>query len=63
MSPPRACVLALFLLSALDQADSSAYDKIVAHSRIRAKKEGSGEKIFFLILPKKTTKKKASKGK
>ncbi|KAG9264629.1 periostin-like isoform X3 [Astyanax mexicanus] len=33
-------VLALFLLSALDQADSSAYDKIVAHSRIRAKKEG-----------------------
>ncbi|KAL2096588.1 hypothetical protein ACEWY4_008736 [Coilia grayii] len=31
---------ALFVLSTLDQADSSAYDKIVAHSRIRAKKEG-----------------------
>ncbi|XP_026137588.1 periostin-like isoform X1 [Carassius auratus] len=31
---------ALFVLSAFDQADSSAYDKIVAHSRIRAKKEG-----------------------
>ncbi|KAM3615359.1 uncharacterized protein V6R79_000909 [Siganus canaliculatus] len=31
---------ALFVLSAFDQADSSAYDKIVAHSRIRARKEG-----------------------
>ncbi|XP_071352970.1 periostin, osteoblast specific factor b isoform X5 [Trachinotus anak] len=31
---------ALFVLSTLDQADSSAYDKIVAHSRIRARKEG-----------------------
>lgn len=31
---------ALFVLSAFDQADASAYDKIVAHSRIRAKKEG-----------------------
>ncbi|XP_034459764.1 periostin, osteoblast specific factor b [Hippoglossus hippoglossus] len=31
---------ALFVLSTLDQADSSAYDKIVYHSRIRARKEG-----------------------
>nr|XP_019943496.1 PREDICTED: periostin-like isoform X1 [Paralichthys olivaceus] len=31
---------ALFVLSTLDRADSSAYDKIVAHSRIRARKEG-----------------------
>ncbi|XP_072248228.1 periostin, osteoblast specific factor b isoform X2 [Leuresthes tenuis] len=31
---------ALFVLSAFDYADSSAYDKIVSHSRIRAKKEG-----------------------
>ncbi|XP_069563512.1 periostin, osteoblast specific factor b isoform X1 [Brachyistius frenatus] len=31
---------ALFVLSAFDSADSSAYDKIVAHSRIRARKEG-----------------------
>ncbi|XP_066517042.1 periostin, osteoblast specific factor b isoform X2 [Hoplias malabaricus] len=31
---------ALFVLSAFDQVDSSAYDKIVAHSRIRAKKQG-----------------------
>uniref|UniRef100_A0A8D3C0N9 Periostin, osteoblast specific factor b n=1 Tax=Scophthalmus maximus TaxID=52904 RepID=A0A8D3C0N9_SCOMX len=31
---------ALFVLSTIDQADSSAYDKIVAHSRIRARKEG-----------------------
>ncbi|CAG6000277.1 unnamed protein product [Menidia menidia] len=31
---------ALFVLSAFDSADSSAYDKIVSHSRIRAKKEG-----------------------
>uniref|UniRef100_A0AAY4EZ16 Periostin n=1 Tax=Denticeps clupeoides TaxID=299321 RepID=A0AAY4EZ16_9TELE len=31
---------ALFVLSAFDQADSSAYDKIVSHSRIRAKKKG-----------------------
>ncbi|KAM4565707.1 periostin, osteoblast specific factor b isoform 2-T2 [Odontesthes bonariensis] len=31
---------ALFVLSTFDCADSSAYDKIVSHSRIRAKKEG-----------------------
>ncbi|XP_053279569.1 periostin, osteoblast specific factor b isoform X2 [Pleuronectes platessa] len=31
---------ALVVLSTLDRADSSAYDKIVAHSRIRARKEG-----------------------
>ncbi|XP_070761499.1 periostin, osteoblast specific factor b isoform X1 [Enoplosus armatus] len=31
---------ALFVLSTIDKADSSAYDKIVAHSRIRARKEG-----------------------
>ncbi|XP_076002329.1 periostin, osteoblast specific factor b [Genypterus blacodes] len=31
---------ALFVLSTLDQADSSAYDKIVYHSRVRARKEG-----------------------
>uniref|UniRef100_A0A665VBJ7 Periostin-like n=1 Tax=Echeneis naucrates TaxID=173247 RepID=A0A665VBJ7_ECHNA len=31
---------ALFVLSTFDHADSSAYDKIVAHSRIRARKEG-----------------------
>ncbi|XP_017271819.1 periostin, osteoblast specific factor b isoform X2 [Kryptolebias marmoratus] len=31
---------ALFVLSTFDYADSSAYDKIVSHSRIRAKKEG-----------------------
>lgn len=31
---------ALFVLSIFDEADSSAYDKIVAHSRIRARKEG-----------------------
>ncbi|MBN3301555.1 POSTN protein, partial [Amia calva] len=30
----------VFVLSAFDQADSSAYDKIVTHSRIRAKNEG-----------------------
>uniref|UniRef100_A0A8C1J665 Periostin, osteoblast specific factor b n=1 Tax=Cyprinus carpio TaxID=7962 RepID=A0A8C1J665_CYPCA len=35
-----AATFALFVLSVFDQADSSAYDKIVAHSRIRAKKEG-----------------------
>uniref|UniRef100_A0A8C1XXR0 Periostin, osteoblast specific factor b n=1 Tax=Cyprinus carpio TaxID=7962 RepID=A0A8C1XXR0_CYPCA len=35
-----AAAVALFVLSAFDQAESSAYDKIVAHSRIRAKKEG-----------------------
>ncbi|KAL7832121.1 hypothetical protein AOLI_G00296690 [Acnodon oligacanthus] len=35
-----AAAFALFVLSAFDQVDSSAYDKIVAHSRIRAKKEG-----------------------
>ncbi|XP_063060955.1 periostin, osteoblast specific factor b [Engraulis encrasicolus] len=33
-------VFGLFVLSYLDLAESSAYDKIVAHSRIRAKKEG-----------------------
>ncbi|XP_030648504.1 periostin isoform X2 [Chanos chanos] len=32
--------LTLVTLSSLDLADSSAYDKIVTHSRIRAKKEG-----------------------
>ncbi|XP_021180729.2 periostin, osteoblast specific factor b [Fundulus heteroclitus] len=32
--------LALFVLSTFDYADSSAYDKIVTHSRIRARKEG-----------------------
>ncbi|KAK5929628.1 hypothetical protein CgunFtcFv8_010847 [Champsocephalus gunnari] len=31
---------ALFVFSAIDKADSSAYDKIVAHSRVRARKEG-----------------------
>lgn len=31
---------ALCVLSMFDKADSSAYDKIVAHSRIRARKEG-----------------------
>ncbi|XP_039986857.1 periostin, osteoblast specific factor b isoform X3 [Xiphias gladius] len=31
---------ALFVLSTFDRADSSAYDKIVAHSRIRARKQG-----------------------
>ncbi|XP_056297816.1 periostin, osteoblast specific factor b isoform X2 [Pseudoliparis swirei] len=31
---------ALFVLSTFDEAESSAYDKIVAHSRIRARKEG-----------------------
>ncbi|KAK7120509.1 hypothetical protein R3I94_020497 [Phoxinus phoxinus] len=30
----------ILALSSLDQVDSSAYDKIVTHSRIRAKKEG-----------------------
>ncbi|XP_037631585.1 periostin, osteoblast specific factor b isoform X1 [Sebastes umbrosus] len=30
----------LFVLSTFDKAESSAYDKIVAHSRIRARKEG-----------------------
>ncbi|XP_061918095.1 periostin, osteoblast specific factor b isoform X3 [Entelurus aequoreus] len=36
-----AATLALFVLSCvLDEADTSAYDKIVAHSRIRARKEG-----------------------
>ncbi|XP_051966414.1 periostin, osteoblast specific factor b [Xyrauchen texanus] len=35
-----AAAFALLVLYAFDQADSSAYDKIVAHSRIRAKKEG-----------------------
>uniref|UniRef100_A0A673CAG4 Periostin, osteoblast specific factor b n=1 Tax=Sphaeramia orbicularis TaxID=375764 RepID=A0A673CAG4_9TELE len=31
---------ALFVLSSFDKADSSAYDKILTHSRIRARKEG-----------------------
>ncbi|XP_046891523.1 periostin, osteoblast specific factor b isoform X1 [Hypomesus transpacificus] len=35
-----AAAFAFFVLSAFDRADSSAYDKIVTHSRIRAKKEG-----------------------
>ncbi|XP_061733468.1 periostin, osteoblast specific factor b isoform X1 [Nerophis ophidion] len=36
-----AATFALFVLSCvLDEADTSAYDKIVAHSRIRARKEG-----------------------
>uniref|UniRef100_A0A3P8SQU2 Periostin n=1 Tax=Amphiprion percula TaxID=161767 RepID=A0A3P8SQU2_AMPPE len=35
-----AATFILFLLSTFDNADSSAYDKIVAHSRIRARKEG-----------------------
>uniref|UniRef100_UPI0037E8A1B8 periostin, osteoblast specific factor b isoform X2 n=1 Tax=Semicossyphus pulcher TaxID=241346 RepID=UPI0037E8A1B8 len=35
-----AAAFALFVLSTFDKADSSAYDKIVAHSRIRARKEG-----------------------
>lgn len=35
-----AAAFALFVLSAIDNVDSSAYDKIVAHSRIRARKEG-----------------------
>ncbi|XP_012693408.1 periostin, osteoblast specific factor b [Clupea harengus] len=35
-----AAAFALFVLSTFDQADSSAYDKIMHHSRIRAKKEG-----------------------
>lgn len=39
---------ALFVLSTFDQADSSAYDKIVAHSRIRARKEG-WVCTFFII--------------
>ncbi|KAG1928459.1 periostin [Pimephales promelas] len=32
--------LTILALTSLDQVDSSAYDKIVTHSRIRAKKEG-----------------------
>ncbi|KAM7399041.1 hypothetical protein PAMP_018335 [Pampus punctatissimus] len=32
---------ALFVLSTFDKADSSAYDKIVYHSRVRARKEGT----------------------
>ncbi|XP_027016429.1 periostin, osteoblast specific factor b isoform X2 [Tachysurus fulvidraco] len=35
-----AAAFALFALSTFDQVDSSAYDKIVSHSRIRAKKQG-----------------------
>ncbi|KAF7700332.1 periostin, osteoblast specific factor b isoform X1 [Silurus meridionalis] len=35
-----AAAFALFALLTFDQVDSSAYDKIVSHSRIRAKKEG-----------------------
>ncbi|XP_038860970.1 periostin-like isoform X1 [Salvelinus namaycush] len=33
-------VLALFTLSSVDRVDSSAYDKIVTHSRIRARLQG-----------------------
>ncbi|KAG5844647.1 hypothetical protein ANANG_G00164710 [Anguilla anguilla] len=41
MKLPSLAALALLLaLSSLDRADSSAYDKIVTHSRIRAKNEG-----------------------
>ncbi|MGH0145635.1 UNVERIFIED_CONTAM: hypothetical protein FKN15_006213 [Acipenser sinensis] len=36
-----AAAFTIFILSALDQADSSAYDKILTHSRIRAKNEGT----------------------
>ncbi|XP_076131444.1 periostin isoform X1 [Alosa pseudoharengus] len=35
-----AASFALLVLSSLDLVDSSAYDKIVSHSRIRAKKQG-----------------------
>ncbi|TSK49675.1 Periostin [Bagarius yarrelli] len=35
-----AAAFAFFALFTFDQVDSSAYDKIVSHSRIRAKKEG-----------------------
>ncbi|XP_065816412.1 periostin, osteoblast specific factor b isoform X2 [Labrus bergylta] len=35
-----AAAFALFVLSTFDKADSSAYDKIVAHSRIRARTQG-----------------------
>ncbi|XP_028274863.1 periostin, osteoblast specific factor b isoform X2 [Parambassis ranga] len=35
-----AAAFALFVLCTFDHADSSAYDKIVTHSRIRARKEG-----------------------
>ncbi|XP_041116219.1 periostin-like isoform X2 [Polyodon spathula] len=35
-----AAAFTVFILSALDRADSSAYDKILTHSRIRAKNEG-----------------------
>ncbi|XP_075892927.1 periostin, osteoblast specific factor b [Nelusetta ayraudi] len=35
-----AAAFALFVLSTFDQAESSAYDKIVAHSRIRARQHG-----------------------
>lgn len=40
---------ALFVLCTFDNADSSAYDKIVAHSRIRAKKEGWAFFIFLFL--------------
>ncbi|XP_068601285.1 periostin, osteoblast specific factor b [Brachionichthys hirsutus] len=40
MKLPFLVVFALFAFSTFDKADSSAYDKIVAHSRIRARKEG-----------------------
>ncbi|CAB1316965.1 unnamed protein product, partial [Coregonus sp. 'balchen'] len=33
-------VLVLFALSSVDRVDSSAYDKIVTHSRIRARLQG-----------------------
>ncbi|XP_034557081.1 periostin, osteoblast specific factor b [Notolabrus celidotus] len=35
-----AAAFALFVLSTFDKADSSAYDKIVTHSRIRARSQG-----------------------
>ncbi|KAJ8256438.1 hypothetical protein COCON_G00185900 [Conger conger] len=35
-----AAAFAVFVLSSLDRAESSAYDKIVTHSRIRAKDKG-----------------------
>ncbi|XP_048836120.1 periostin, osteoblast specific factor b isoform X2 [Brienomyrus brachyistius] len=40
MKPLVVVALVLVVLSVLDRVDSSAYDKIVSHSRIRAKKEG-----------------------
>ncbi|XP_064413868.1 periostin isoform X3 [Latimeria chalumnae] len=40
----------VFALSAFDQADSSAYDKIMVHSRIRAKKEGPNVCAFQQVV-------------